>query len=273
MSTPCSPGTRRSAARCRGAARRTRTRSWSPRSCSSRPRRARVVPYYERVPGGVPDARRARTAAAGRRARALVRPRLQPPRARPAAGAAAVAEHGWPRDAADLRDAARASALTPPPRSPPSRSASTSWPSTPTSAGSASGPAAPRRFLAGRGADLNQALMELGATVCQARRADCDRCPVKRRLRRGALRRTAHSASLQGAPAPRAFRGNRSLLARAGRRRVARGRGAARRHRSRTGRPGTGWVGGARPDGPVRLPAGRMAAADFDLALEDPRGP
>ena len=33
---------------------------------------------------------------------------------------------------------------------------------------------------AGEAGDFNQAIMDLGATICQARRADCDACPVRR---------------------------------------------------------------------------------------------
>jgi len=50
------------------------------------------------------------------------------------------------------------------------------------------GPAALQRRLwdlaghvtpAGAAGDFNQAIMDLGATICQARRADCARCPVR----------------------------------------------------------------------------------------------
>ncbi len=50
------------------------------------------------------------------------------------------------------------------------------------------GPAALQRRLwdlaahvtpAGAAGDFNQAIMDLGATICQARRADCPRCPVR----------------------------------------------------------------------------------------------
>jgi A/G-specific adenine glycosylase len=42
------------------------------------------------------------------------------------------------------------------------------------------GRGAPQELLpAGRGADWNQAVMELGATICMARRARCGECPVE----------------------------------------------------------------------------------------------
>jgi A/G-specific adenine glycosylase len=36
---------------------------------------------------------------------------------------------------------------------------------------------------AGRADRFNQAIMDLGATICQARRPDCSRCPIKNHCR------------------------------------------------------------------------------------------
>jgi len=45
-----------------------------------------------------------------------------------------------------------------------------------------------------RPADWNQAMMELGATVCEARRARCDLCPLTSCRSRGAPRRPSPRA-------------------------------------------------------------------------------
>ena len=126
----------------------------------------------------------------------------------------------------------------------------------------------------GRGADLNQALMELGATVCQARRAACDRCPVKAgcaAAHRGGPRIPPRSKAHR-TPRPRFEETDRYLR---GRVVAALLKGAelpADTDRVLAGLERDGLVA-LDPDGSVCLPAGRMAAADFDLALEDPRGP
>jgi A/G-specific adenine glycosylase len=124
----------------------------------------------------------------------------------------------------------------------------------------------------GRGGELNQALMELGATVCRARSAACPACP---------LTSSCASAAAGGpAIAPRARAG-------AGERfqdtdRYVRGRVVAALLERAPLPPGAERVlsGLERdglivrdPSGTARLPASRMAAADFDLVREDPSGP
>ena len=126
----------------------------------------------------------------------------------------------------------------------------------------------------GRGADLNQALMELGATVCQARRADCNRCPLQAgcaAAQRGGPHIPPRSKAHR-TPRPRFEETDRYLR---GRVVAALLKGAelpADTDRVLAGLERDGLVA-LDPDGSVCLPAGRMAAADFDLALEDPRGP
>jgi A/G-specific adenine glycosylase len=86
---------------------------------------------------------------------------------------------------------------------------------------------------AGRAADWNQAMMELGATVCTARAAACDRCPV------------APCSSRGRAPA-------------------APGEPAGDRRAGAPGRDGRGAAArtGSRPGAPARRPAQRFEETD-----------
>jgi A/G-specific adenine glycosylase len=149
---------------------------------------ARVVPYYHAFLERFPDPRALAEAPAAdvlaawsglgynRRALALRR------------AAAVVAERGWPEDLTELpgvgaytagavgsfawdrqaaavdtnvrRVIARHDGAEHPPRALAARAA--------------------ELLPAGRAAPFNQAMMELGATVCRPRRPDCDGCPVRR---------------------------------------------------------------------------------------------
>ena len=77
---PCAPRARAITATCHGATWTTRTRCWCPRSCSSRPRCARVGRYWDRFLARVSHARRAGGGPAGRSLGAVAGPGLQPPR-------------------------------------------------------------------------------------------------------------------------------------------------------------------------------------------------
>ena len=156
---------------------------------------ARVVPYYEAFLERFPDARALAEAAPGevlaawsglgynRRALALQR------------AARHVAEHGWPADLTELpgvgaytaaavgsfawdrqvaavdtnvrRVLARHDGVERTPRELAARTAAL--------------------VPAGRAAAFNQAMMELGATVCRPRRPECGACPVSRGCRGGTL--------------------------------------------------------------------------------------
>jgi A/G-specific adenine glycosylase len=147
---------------------------------------ARVIPYYERFLARFPDARTlARASTAGvleawsglgynRRALALQR------------AAQHVDQHGWPEDLTELPGVGAYTAAA---------VSSFAW-----GAQRAAVDTNVRRVIerhdgverapkglasraaellpAGRAADFNQAMMELGATVCRARRAACRECPV-----------------------------------------------------------------------------------------------
>ena len=165
-------------ATCRGGARATPTRSSSPRSCSSRRRSARgrrraTRRWLERWP--------TRDALAARRAAEVLarvgRPRLQPPRAarcaRRARSSRATAGRDGPARAARRRPVhgrrgrlvrvRRAGGRGRHERAPRRRAARPRRPA--------------RCCREARAADFNQALMELGATVCTARAARCEACP------------------------------------------------------------------------------------------------
>ena len=157
-----------------------------------------MIPKYRPVPGGVPDAGGAGGGAAGRRDPGLGRPRLQPP-----GGAAARHRAGGRRAAGRaaagrrLRGCAswRGWERTPRTPSPASRARPRSAWSTRT-CGGCSGGCSPRRsgssrrpgpvlqrfaeavLPEGRAYAWNQALMDLGATVCTARSPDHDGCPL-----------------------------------------------------------------------------------------------
>ena len=157
-----------------------------------------VVPVLRALPGAVPHAGDAGGGGRARRARGLVRPRLLPPRAQPparrAAGAgtstAASSRARWRR-----RLPCRASASTP--RAPCSRSRTAcrcrSWTATCAACWRACSRCAGRsgartrpfynraEELLDRKApgDWNQAVMELGATVCLPRKPACPACPLR----------------------------------------------------------------------------------------------
>ena len=148
---------------------------------------ARVVPYYEAFLDRFPDAHALARASTGdvlaawsglgynRRALALQRAARQ------------VADHGWPEDLSELPGVGAYTAAA---------VSSFAWdahlPAVDTNVrrvierhdGTRRGPRElARRAHAllpeGRAADFNQALMELGATVCRPRRPDCGACPVQ----------------------------------------------------------------------------------------------
>jgi A/G-specific adenine glycosylase len=234
---------------------------------------ARVVPYYERFIARFPDARALADAEPAdvlavwsglgynRRALALQR------------AAIAVARDGWPRTTAALEALPGVGPYT------AAAVASFAFAEDVLALDtnvrrvcerSGGAPAIPP----GRGADLNQALMELGATVCRARSAACQACPLV----------TTCTAAAQGGPviAPRRPAGARRRPRFEDTDRHLRGRVVAALVDGRPLPAGAARVlAGLERDGlvvrdahgTVRLPAGRMAAADFDLVLEDPRGP
>ena len=150
---------------------------------------ARVVPYYERVPRALPGRGGARRGARARRARGLERARLQPP----GAGAAARGARGrrarlarGPHRAARRRRLHRRRGR---PRSPGTAQAA----AVDTNVrrvisrhdGVRARAARARRARRasccprGRAATFNQAMMELGATVCRPRAPRCGECPVR----------------------------------------------------------------------------------------------
>jgi A/G-specific adenine glycosylase len=148
---------------------------------------ARVIPYYEAFLARFPDAPAlARAPAAdvlaawsglgyNRRALALQR------------AAAQVAERGWPRDLTELPGVGEYTAAA---------VSSFAWDVQAAAVdtnvrrviarhdGGARGPRAlaeraAELMPAGRAAEFNQAMMELGATVCRPRQPACDGCPVR----------------------------------------------------------------------------------------------
>lgn len=68
-----------------------------------------------------------------------------------------------------------------------------------------------------RPGDLNQALMELGATVCTPRRPDCPGCPVRELCAAAATDRPERFPAPRARPAPRQIRAVAGALARSGR--------------------------------------------------------
>ena len=208
----------------------------------------RVVPYYERVAGAVPGRRRAGGRARAGRACALERAGLQPARAGVAERPRGVAARGWPADLTCCRGWAR----TPRPRCRRSRG-------TPGRRGGhqrAAGALAPRRraartprelaaraaslLPAGRAATFNQAMMELGATVCRPRAPVCEACPVSSGCH-GAAAGGPAAVGPGGAPSrtPTAGRaaGSWRRCSRARRRRSTAPAPGARAGRSRARRP------------------------------------
>ena len=227
---------------------------------------ARVVPYYERFLAAFPDCETLASAEPAavlalwsglgynRRALALQR------------AAAWVAERGWPPDAAGLRalpgvgpyTAAAVASFAFGERV---ATVDTNW----------------RRVAQRHGSEpapspaVNQAMMELGATVCTARAPRCDACPVAD----GCAARDA------GGPvvAPRARPGTRERFEDSDR--YLRGRVVAAllagdplpddHARVLPGLVRDGLV--TVESGAVALPGGRMRPADLDRVLEDPCGP
>lgn len=232
---------------------------------------ARVVPYYERFLERFPDARALAAAEPAevlrlwsglgynRRALALQR------------AAALVAAEGWPTTAEDLRRLPGVGPYT------AAAVASFAFGEAVAAvdtnvrrvtARHGSSPALPP----GRAADVNQAMMELGARVCTARAPRCPECPVE----------AGCAARAGGGPviAPRRPAGSRPRFEDTDR--YLRGRVVAALLEGAPLPPGAarvldglerdGLVARDR-DGTARLPPGRMPAADFDLVLEDPSGP
>ena len=131
---------------------------------------ARVVPYYERWLGRFPDADGLAAAdpadvlglwsglGYNRRALALQR------------AAAVIAEHGWPADLETLPGVGpyTAAAVASFAFGAPVAAVDVNWRRVAHRHGSAPAPSPA----------VNQAMMELGATVCTARRPRCDACPV-----------------------------------------------------------------------------------------------
>ena len=215
----------------------------------------RVVPYYERWLARFPDAAALARAPVRDVLVAVERAGLQPARAR----AAARGGGGRPSAAGPpISPSCPASGRTRRPRSARSRGTARSRRSTRTCGACCRGatasttrrarlPRAPASCSRrGRAAIFNQAMMELGATVCRPRAPRCGECPGGRRVRRAAANRRA------GAPQPRfedTDRWARGRVARraagrrgaAGPRRAA--RACARRSRARrAGRPRPGWT-------------------------------
>ncbi|HKO91309.1 MAG TPA: NUDIX domain-containing protein, partial [Polyangiaceae bacterium] len=69
----------------------------------------------------------------------------------------------------------------------------------------------------GRAADFNQALMELGATVCTPQSPDCQRCPVAGQCRALALERVGDFPERPARPAPTEERRAAAVVSRRGR--------------------------------------------------------
>ncbi len=232
---------------------------------------ARVVPYYERFLTAFPDAGALAAAEPAdvlrlwsglgynRRALALRR------------AAAHVARHGWPSTAAGLQQLPGVGPYT------AAAVASFAFGEQVAAVDTNVRRVVDRHGRApelppGRAADVNQAMMELGARVCTARAARCGDCPVGAGCR----------AAAAGGPviAPRAAAGSRIRFEATDR--YLRGRvvaallagdvlpdGAAR---VLDGLERDGLIGRDDRGVPV-LPATRISAADLDPVLEDPSGP
>ena len=198
----CSPGTAATAATCPGGAPATRTAIWVSEVMLQQTTVKAATPYYEALPRALPRRRRLAAAPEEDVLAALVGPRLLPPRAQPAARRAprrGPARRRASRARSRPRSPCPASASTP--RAPCSRSPTACrcrwWTATCGACWRAlfalRGPEwradapvlqpAPRSCsTARRPGDWNQALMELGATVCTPRAPACPRLPVARAL-------------------------------------------------------------------------------------------
>ena len=226
-STPCSPGTRADAPPAAVAADdATRTRSSSREVMLQQTQAARVVPYYERFLAAFPTPRRSR-APSRPTCCGVERPRLQPPRAAPAARGARASSRATagrrrrrPAGAPGRRPVHRRRRGRASPSASTSRAVDTNVRAASARRATAARPAAPAPAAA---ADVNQAMMELGATVCTARGAALRRLPGAPACAARAARRPGVAARGRAGAAP-ALRGHRPLPARPGRRRAARGR-------------------------------------------------
>jgi A/G-specific adenine glycosylase len=230
---------------------------------------ARVVPYYERFLATFPTARALAEAdpadvlrlwsGLGYNRRALNLQRA----------AAHVAEHGWPPDARGLQELPgvgpyTAAAVASFAFGEHVATVDTNW----------------RRVVGRHGSEpapspaVNQAMMELGATVCTARAPACGTCPVTHGC----------AAARQGGPviAPRRRPGEGGRQRFEDTTRFLRGRviAALLEHRplprgADRVLPGLQRDGLVQRDGSgaVRLPTSRMPHARPDRPLEDPRGP
>jgi A/G-specific adenine glycosylase len=147
----------------------------------------RVVPYYEAFLARFPDPRALAAAAAGEVLRAWSGLGYNRRALALHAAARVVAEHGWPEDLTELPGVGPYTAAA---------VGSFAWgrqePAIDTNVrrvlerfdGAARGPAelaSRARALVplGRAAAFNQAMMELGATICRPRRPRCRECPVR----------------------------------------------------------------------------------------------
>ncbi len=189
---PCWPGATSTCGTCRGGARATRGPCSCPSSCSSR-RRSPGSSQVPGVPGAVPDPGGVRGRAGRRRRAAVGRARLQPPgrqppplrRGRRRATTVARCRAISPRCGAARRRALHR------PGGAGLRLRATRWAcSTPTLPGcspagrggpsAGGGPGHGRRAASPRlGWAWNQAMLDLGATVCRRRRPRCEACPVR----------------------------------------------------------------------------------------------
>ena len=189
--TRSSPGTRRCGGTCRGDGRGIRTGSSSREVMLQQTQVARVVPYYEAFLDARSrrarrwPARRPRTCCGCGAGSATTggRWRCRRPR-RP------LCADGWPRDVEGLMGAARRGAVHGGGRGVVRvrraggggrhERAAGDRAARPAAAAPAGAGAAGAGAGAGRGArpDWNQAMMELGATVCAARTPVCDACPA-----------------------------------------------------------------------------------------------
>jgi A/G-specific adenine glycosylase len=225
---------------------------------------ARVVPYYERWLAAFPDAR----ALAGAEPAEVLRlwsglgynrRALNLQRA-----AAHVARHGWPDDLQELPGVGpyTAAAVGSFAFGREVAAVDTNWRRVEARHGSAPAPTPL----------VNQAMMELGATVCSARAPRCGACPVSATC-------AAHAAGGPDVPA-RARGGTRERFEDTDR--YLRGRVVAALLDGAPLPSGAERVlDGLQRDGLVergsggvpRLPGGRMRSADLDSVLEDPSGP
>jgi A/G-specific adenine glycosylase len=228
---------------------------------------ARVIPFYERFLEQFPDAQalaRAQTADVlaawsglgyNRRALALQR------------AARHVARHGWPRDARGLQHLPgvgpyTAAAVASFAFGEPVAAVDTNWRRVVARHGSAPTP----------GPTVNQAMMELGATVCTARAPRCGGCPVEPGCAAAAAGGPAVPPRRAGGTRPRFEDTDRHLR---GRVVAALVNGEPLPEHARRVLDGLSRDGLVEVDhaGAVRLPTSRIPAADFDLVLEDPPGP